>query len=143
MVGQLRVFTPLGFFIFASLLSLLTSLMLLKICTCVAIHVCMCICLYVFHIYISTQIHTYINAFKSCSFSYFRPSALTSCSKFVRIWRLTYSPYQLIETLKKLSARGLVTQSCSTVCQRLSCHLTCLCSGCRAFPFLEEEQSRE
>lgn len=46
---------------------------------------------------------------------------LFSYKKFVRFCLLTYSPYQLIETVKRVSLRVLVTQSYPDACQH--CHV--------------------
>lgn len=66
---------------------------------------------------------------------------LFSYKKFVRFCLLTYSPYQLIETVKRVSLRVLVTQRYPDACQH--CHVIWLVSARAAglFPFQRKSKA--
>lgn len=54
--------------------------------------------------------------------------------------------FQLIETVRRMSVRGLATQSYPKCLPTLPRHIMFFffpSSGCRAFPFLEKEQKRD
>lgn len=120
-------------------------------CTCsvILLNVCADILMFCTHTYVHKFIQKHTCKLYCVLFcSYLIPvdshglkgtTLLPSCNKLVCF--LANSLYQLIETVKRVSLRGLVTQSCPNACQH--CHLTCLSSGLRVFPFLEKEQGRE
>lgn len=138
LAGQLQVLTPQGFSVIGPgalcVVSLPTSFhhhpislqMLSHTLECMCRHACVLQKHLCAQIYSETHVQTILHGISSYlipvdSHGLKGTTLLPFCKKFVRICFLAYSPYQLIETVKRVSLRGLVTQSYPDACQH--CHV--------------------
>lgn len=152
LAGQLQVLTPLGFSVISPGAQCVVSPPLSFHHSPHSMHLlsqsldCMCrhSCVLPIHIctlvYTETHVQTILRVISlflipADSQGLKAATLLLSYKMFVRICFFAYSPYQLIETVKRVSLRGLVTQGYPDACQH--CHVIWLVSAQASglFPF--------